>query len=263
VVAYWERDVRLGVPKGTFRPSPIFMSFVAVFVAAGALAWLDKGNPDVNTFLFVVAGWMISLCLHEFGHALVALRAGDRGVIGRGYLQLDPRKYAHPFLSLILPLIFVLMGGIGLPGGAVMIDHSHVKNKRWDTFISLAGPLTNLIFTVLLLAPFLIGVNTAAHPVFWAAVAVLGFFQITATIINLLPVPGVDGGNAIYPWLSYDNRRGFDAVRPYGMLILLGCLFLPQVGGHVYDLFDSVLGAFGVPYDVFYNGYHAFFFWRN
>jgi len=262
-VTYWERDVRLSVPKGTFRPSPIFLAFVAVFVASGALAWLDKGSPDINTFLFVVAGWMISLCLHEFGHALVALHAGDRGVIGRGYLQLDPRKYTHPFLSLILPLIFILIGGIGLPGGAVMIDHSYVKSKRWDTFISLAGPLSNLIFTIALLTPFLVGVNTAAHPVFWAAVAVLGFFQITATIINLLPIPGVDGGNAVYPWLSPDGRRGFDAVRPYGMLILLACLFLPQIRVHIYDLFYNTLDIFNVPQNTVYEGYTAFFFWRN
>lgn len=260
MVTSYRRDIRRDVPRGTFRPSAIFLTFVGLFVATGVLAWRGLGSPTFNTFLFVVSGWMISLCLHEFGHALVALYAGDRGVIGRGYLQLDPRKYAHPFLSLLLPLAFILFGGIGLPGGAVMIDHSHVKNKRWDTFISLAGPLTNLIFTMALLTPFLV-VDTKAHPTFWGAVALLAYFQVTATIINLLPVPGVDGGNAIYPWLSLDGRRAFDAVRPYGMLILLGCLFLPQVGGHVYNLFISVMRAFGADGPL-YDGYRAFFFWK-
>jgi Zn-dependent protease len=235
---------------------------VAAFLLCIVLMMLRPSYQHVLVFPLVLIGWVISLCLHEFGHALTALHAGDRGVIDRGYLQLDPRKYAHPFLSLILPLILILYGGIGLPGGAVMIDHSHVKNKRWDTLISLAGPATNLVFTVALLAPFVVGVDAPAHPVFWGAVALLGFFQITATIINLLPVPGVDGGNAVYPWLSYDGRRGFDAVRPYGMLSLLGCLFLPQVGGHIYNLFYSVMNAFGVPPGVLFDGYRAFFFWK-
>lgn len=262
-MVYFDRDVRLAVPRGTFRPSAIFLTFVGLFVTTGALAWMDKGSPTFNVFVFVIMGWMISLCLHEFGHALVALRAGDRGVIARGYLQLDPRKYTHPFLSLILPLLFIFMGGIGLPGGAVMIDHSHVKNKRWDTLISLAGPGTNLVFTAALLSPFLMGVDAYAHPVFWSAVAVLGFFQITATIINLLPIPGVDGGNAVYPWLSHDGRRGFDAVRPYGMLILLGLLFLPQVQPYVVQAFQSVLDFFHVPQDISAVGWNTFFFWRT
>src|ERR1043166_117617 len=87
---YFDRDVRLAVPRGTFRPSAIFLTFVALFVATGALAWLDKGSPTFNVFVFVIMGWMISLCLHEFGHALVALRAGDPGGIARGHLPLHP-----------------------------------------------------------------------------------------------------------------------------------------------------------------------------
>ena len=71
----------------------------------------------------------MSLCLHEYAHALVAYRAGDRGVADRGYLTLNPLKYTHPLLSIVLPVVVVMLGGIGLPGGAVWVDHAHIAQQ--------------------------------------------------------------------------------------------------------------------------------------
>lgn len=72
--------------------------------------------------IFVCLGWIISVCLHEFGHAIVAYWGGDTSVKDKGYLTLNPLKYTDINLSLTLPLIFLLMGGIPLPGAAVYIN---------------------------------------------------------------------------------------------------------------------------------------------
>ncbi len=85
-----------------------------------------------DVFLFVMAGWLVSLCLHEYAHALVAATwAATTSVADRGYLTLNPLKYTHPVLSIVLPVVFLLLGGIGLPGGAVWIDHRHIRG-RWS-----------------------------------------------------------------------------------------------------------------------------------
>ena len=47
----------------------------------------------------------------------------------RGYLTLNPLKYTHPLLSIVLPVLFLLMGGIGLPGGAVWVDRHAIRGK--------------------------------------------------------------------------------------------------------------------------------------
>ena len=99
----------------------------------------------------MIAGWLVSLCLHEFGHAYTAWRFGDRDVAVRGYLTLNPLKYTHPLLSLGLPLLFIALGGIGLPGGAVYVRTS-CMTPRQPTLVSLAGPAANLLLAVLLLA---------------------------------------------------------------------------------------------------------------
>ena len=107
--------------RQSVRPSPVFLVIVAVTVLGGVIAWLAAGTVRplayVGVFTFVIAGWLVSLCLHEFGHAYTAWRFGDHDVAVRGYLTLNPLKYSSPLLSLGLPLLFIALGGVGLPGG--------------------------------------------------------------------------------------------------------------------------------------------------
>ena len=85
--------------------------------AGGVAAWLAAAEVGpmayLGVFVFVIFGWLISLCLHEFAHAVTAFRFGDRSVQQSGYLTLNPLKYTHPGLSLGLPLLIILLGGIG------------------------------------------------------------------------------------------------------------------------------------------------------
>ena len=141
--------------RQSVRPSPIFLAIVAITALGGVLAWLaaDTVRPlaYVGVFIFVIAGWLVSLCLHEFGHAYTAWRFGDHDVAVRGYLTLNPLKYSNPLLSLGLPLLFIALGGIGLPGGAVYV-RTGLMTTRQRTMVSLAGPFANLVLAVLLLA---------------------------------------------------------------------------------------------------------------
>ncbi len=70
---------------------------------------------NILTFVVVLIGWIFSLCLHEFSHTLVAYLGGDTTVKDKGYLTFNPLKYTHPVYSLLIPLIFLVLGGIGLP----------------------------------------------------------------------------------------------------------------------------------------------------
>jgi Zn-dependent protease len=247
-----------GVSRAQFRPSPIFLALTALFVASGWAAWADVVNPHLSVFLFVVAGWLVSLCLHEYAHAIVAFNGGDRMVADRGYLTLNPLKYTHPFLSFVIPLAFVLLGGIGLPGGAVWVDRHAIRGRGWDSFISFAGPATNLLFTIALVLPFAFGVDTGAHLTFWSGVAFLAFLQLTATVLNFVPIPGVDGGNLIEPWLNPQWKRGFAHVAPYGMLLLIALLWTPTINGLFFDFVYFLGRLLGLPLDLYYNGYSLF-----
>ncbi|WP_234789126.1 site-2 protease family protein, partial [Mycolicibacterium fortuitum] len=117
------------------RPSPVFLVVVALTVGGGVLAWLaaDAVKPlsYVGVFILVIAGWLVSLCLHEFGHAFTAWRFGDHDVAVRGYLTLNPLKYSHPLLSLGFPVLVIALGGIEEgPGDGQEEDGEHQVGGR-------------------------------------------------------------------------------------------------------------------------------------
>lgn len=241
----------------------MFLAVVALTAAGAVVAWLaaDEVAPlaYLGVFVFVIAGWLMSLCLHEFGHAYSAWRFGDGGVEMRGYLTLNPLKYTHPMLSLGLPLLFIALGGIGLPGGAVYL-HTSWMTARQRTVVSLAGPAANVVLAVLLLGLTRL-LYDPAHAVFWAGVAFLGFLQVTAAVLNLLPVPGLDGYAALEPHLSPDTQRSLEPVKGWGFLILLVLLFVPELNGW---FFGGVFGLYelsGVPAELSALGNGLTRFW--
>jgi Zn-dependent protease len=120
----------------------------------------------------------------------------------------------------------------------------------------------NVLFAVVLVAPLAAGVDVFAHLDFWAAWAFLAWLQITASVLNLVPIPGVDGGNALRPWLSYDWRRGFDAVAPYGMLLFLLLLWQPRVNVLFFDVVDGLSRLVGLNTALADAGRANFMFWR-
>ena len=255
--------VSVNTPKNAFVPSPVFVGIVALTLVSGWMAWTGFGNVRVDVFLFIICGWLLSLCLHEYAHALVAYFSGDRGVADRGYLRLNPLKYTSPVLSIILPVIAVVLGGIGLPGGAVWVDHAHIRTKWKESLISLAGPATNVVFALVLAVPFALGAGSdvavfrdsasgnivlyGAHGDFWVALAALAFLQVTASLLNFLPVPGLDGGNIIQPWLSPQYQRVYRLFAPYGFILLFALLWQSRINGWFFSAVGWLAGLIGIP----------------
>ncbi|AKK25841.1 site-2 protease family protein [Mycobacterium sp. EPa45] len=235
--------------RQSVRPSPVFLVIVATTVAGGVLAWLAAETVRplayVGVFIFVIAGWLVSLCLHEFGHAYTAWRFGDHDVAVRGYLTLNPLKYSSPLLSLGLPLLFIALGGIGLPGGAVYV-RTWFMTPRQRSIVSLAGPAANLVLAVVLLAATRMFYDHG-HGVFWSAVAFLGFLQITALLLNLLPIPGLDGYGALEPHLSPETQRAVAPAKQFGFLFLLLLLLAPALNQWFFGLVFWFFDLSGVP----------------
>lgn len=183
--------------------------------------------------IVICAGWIFSLCLHEFSHAILAYWAGDTSVKQKGYLTFNPLKYTDTGYSIALPLLFLLIGGIGLPGGVVYINQHKLKSRWWQTAVSAAGPAANIFMALLLTICFWIFAGDSLlpnHPIgedsfFLSGIAFLIYLQVFAAIFNLLPIPGLDGYGMIEPWLSRQLQSKFNRVSKYSTLIIVG-LFL-------------------------------------
>jgi Zn-dependent protease len=235
-------------PTGSMRPSPIFLGLCAAFVAA--CVWAATADPTAQitldlvnqlpVFAVVLLGWVLSLCLHEYAHAIVAYHGGDRSVIERGYLTLDPRHYTSLGLSLLFPILMILLGGIGLPGGAVWVRRGAIRTKALRSAMSLAGPATNLL--VAIAAAVAVKAMGDSDVLLKSALSYLGLLQITAVLLNLLPIPGLDGFGAIEPWLSGPTMEKLAPVGQYGFFVVFALFWYVPAFNEAF--FDAAFGLF-------------------
>ncbi|MEU0426748.1 site-2 protease family protein [Streptomyces canus] len=244
------------------RISPVFLGIVAVTAVTGWATWTGFAEQtDIAVFLFVTGAWIVSLCLHEYAHARTALHSGDISIGAKGYLTLNPLAYTHALLSIVLPVVFVIMGGIGLPGGAVFIERDRIRGRWRHSLISAAGPLTNVLFAIACTAPFWLDALDGVPLEFRFALAFLALLQVSAAILNFLPVPGLDGYGIIEPWLSHEVKRQIEPFAPFGLLFVFALLWVPQVNSVFFDLVHSVLNGLGVSEAEASIGWSLYRFW--
>ena len=245
----------------------IFPAVVVLAVISGFLAHRATAPVGVWVFVFVLAGWVISLCLHEFAHAVVALRGGDGSVRARGYLTLNPLRYADPVFSLVIPIILLAIGGIPLPGGAVLVERHRLRSRAWASLVSAAGPLTNLVLGIVctLAGTALLGVQDGGYVTtpLGAAVAFLGLLQFVTAILNVLPIPGFDGFGILEPHLSPSVQRSVAPFRPWAPLILFAVLFsVPEAARALFTPALWLVEVFGGSRTAASIGQSLFLFWR-
>jgi Zn-dependent protease len=249
------------VEDATARPfNPTGLIIFALWLALGAALLLMAAPPRVLIFVFVMVGWLLSVMAHEFGHALVGYWAGDHTVKAKGYFEFDPRRYTVPFISLGIPILALALGGVGFPGGAVYLRNDLMRSRLWRSAASLAGPaVTALIFVGLA-----VGLNLWRSPSeLYPALSLLAFLQAMALILNLLPIPGLDGFNAIRPFLPGAWGPGIRRLEGLSMVLLLVLVFVIPGASAVLFRAAAVLSlSAGVEGAAIDYGWKAFHFWQ-
>lgn len=217
------------------------------------------------TFLFVTVGWIFSVCLHEFGHAFVAFKGGDYTVKEKGYLTLNPIRYTHPVYSFLMPMIFLFLGGIGLPGGAVYINDSLLRSRRWQSGVSLAGPAMNLILVLLLCIPFWLNlIEQSETNILACGLAFLIQLQICAILFNLIPVPPLDGFQTISPWLPNEmGPRLLVHSNTFIWVLVLAFWYVPPINHAFWTVVYGVSNFLGIDGNLAWIGWENFRFWKE
>jgi len=215
--------------------------------------------------LLIIATWILSTCFHEFGHAITAYWGGDKSVKDKGYLTLNPFVYINSATTLVIPVLALMLGGIALPGAAVSINTSRIKSRAMLSFISFAGPLFTFIFLiglviflhVLPLLKDLIG-NAHIFQVFTRATCTLIYLHIFVFILNLLPLPPLDGFGIIEPWLPAPIQRKAREFGNLGFLFIMAMFFFFPPFSDLIQ-FASALGAMvlGAPGQLIDSGFRA------
>ncbi|WP_150239356.1 site-2 protease family protein [Nocardiopsis quinghaiensis] len=239
-----------------FLPSPVFVLLLGLTGFAGWLSWraveLDWAADDTNVTplvppLLILLGWIVSLAVHEFAHALTAYLAGDRSLRGSAYLRLNPFAYRQAFAGLVLPSAYLGLGAFGLTGPPTYVDWDRIPSRGRRVLVALAGPLASLLLAAALAAAVSVLVPPGNDTTNWAisAMAFLCFANLTAALVNLLPVPGLDGFEVLAAWTrgAWVPTARVNAL--FGSVAVFAVLWFPGLNdalvNQVYALFDLLL----------------------
>jgi Zn-dependent protease len=246
------------------RPSNLVGAGILVlWVALGAGLFFLSPAPHILTFAFVMVGWVLSVMVHEYSHALVGWLGGDYTVKAKGYLDFDPRRYGSLSTTLVIPLLALALGGIGFPGGAVYLRTDLMRSRVWRAAASLAGPAATAAILLALALILRVWANTGTEGDLYPALAMLAFLQAMALILNLLPIPGLDGFNAILPFLPASLAPAIRRAQGFAVLAFLGLIFLvPGAGELLFGAAAALVVALGLRPEALQSGWQAFHFWR-
>lgn len=237
--------------RADFLPSPLFVLVLGLAGFAGWLSWraielewAAEGTAVTPLIppLLILLGWIVSVAVHEFAHSLAAHLAGDRSLRGSAYLRLNPFGYRQAFGGLVLPVAYLGLGGFGLNGPPTYVDWDSIPSRGRRVVVALAGPLASLLLSAALALTVSLLVPVGQDSVNWAisSLAFLSFANLTSALVNMLPLPGLDGYHVL---AAFRGSKWTEFVVANGLfcsIAVFAVLWLPVIR----DLFDTLIYTF-------------------
>ncbi len=252
----------------TSKPPNPFVGPAIVLVWIGLGVVLVQAPSRIAVFAFVMTGWILAVMVHEFSHAATAWLGGDHTVKAKGYLAFDPRRYGDVGTSLVMPLIFLLLGGVAFPGGAVYLRNDLMRGPLWRAAAAAAGPAATAFILFILVTGLAFwsgwGVEGAGPMALFDALAVLAFLQAMGLILNSLPIPGLDGFGVIRPFLPASltpHLRKAEGLAMVGLFIVI--LMVPGASQALFHAAAGLCALLGLGLDPIGAGWAAFHFWKG
>jgi Zn-dependent protease len=192
-------------------------------------------DPDLRRIALLLPAVLIGFTVHEYSHALVAVRLGDSTPRDQGRLTLNPISHIE-----LVGFLMILMVGFGW-AKPVQINPRNFKNPRNDeVLVSLAGPFANLVFGVAFalvvkllftLAPQLLFAGNAGS-LLYQILNYIVWINLLLAVFNLFPIPPLDGSHILVS-LVPDRFVRFKLIYlRYGRFALIGLILLGVFTGY-------------------------------
>jgi len=183
---------------------------------------------------------LFAITLHEAAHGYVAKHFGDLTAYQAGRISLNPLRHIDPVGTVLVPLIVYFttaMAGQGFLFGwakPVPVNFGRLRHPKKDMFwVAAAGPLANLFMAILwIFVANISGQFQAGGAAEWFyGMAEMGLrINVILMILNLFPLPPLDGGRIAVSLLPNPYAYRFAQIEPYGMMILVILLITGILG---------------------------------
>jgi Zn-dependent protease len=196
--------------------------------------------PIEMTLVQKIAVWalpvLLAITVHEASHGYVARALGDNTASALGRLSLNPLRHIDPVGTILLPAVLLALGGF-LFGWAkpVPVNMRNLRHPRRDmALVAVAGPLSNLAMALAWGLLLKLAVTNGSDEGIWfglRAMAIAGVtINLVLMVLNLLPLPPLDGGRVLTGLVPESVARQLDRFERYGLVILLGLMFTGVLG---------------------------------
>jgi len=201
----------------------------------------------MNEALYAISIWALpiifAITLHEAAHGFVAWRLGDPTARDLGRVTANPLKHIDPLGTIILPLLLYLSPAPFLFGYAkpVPVNYRNLRKPRRDSaIVAFAGPATNLLLALVSALLIHAATQVPGSTGEWLAANLANsiWVNLVLAVLNLLPLPPLDGGRIAVGLLPRSLAIPLARLERYGLFILIGLLFLlPWIGREIgYDI---------------------------
>jgi len=221
---------------------------------------MDLSSDDIRNIVQILIILILSICVHEFGHAIVADKLGDPLPRSQGRTTLNPIAHADPIGTLLFPLIGLVATQGASPGFGwgrpVEVSPRHftrrMSMRTGHMLVAAAGPLMNILFgffiSIVLLLLLRVGALDGQSPLVQPLLMAVHINFVLA-FFNLIPAPPLDGGAVLEGLLPARHLPTWHKISVYGPFVLMAVIFIPQVRevflGPAGWLFRSWIGFIG------------------
>jgi Zn-dependent protease len=188
---------------------------------------------------------ILSIAVHEFGHAFVADRLGDGLPRQQGRVTLNPLAHADPIGTLALPAFSLLASGgmsIGFGWGRPVQTNPVAYSRRFTQrtghmFVAFAGPAMNFLFAIFIGVLLYVLVKTGALPLdtvyrpntVASMMASAVWTNFVLMFFNLIPAPPLDGGAVIQGLLPRRYLHHYEGYAKYGFFVAAAFMMIPTL----------------------------------